>query len=249
MKLLLQLSVITSAHQGDIMAEVETFMAGSSRVSHIFYRLFRALVVGICVAYTRTRVIGKHNIPKNGAFLLAPIHRSNIDTPLAAAVTARRMRFMGKDSIWKFKPIGWIISSLGAFPVTRGSADREALKRCIAVLEAGEPLVLFPEGTRQSGPLVQPLFDGAAYVAVKAGVPIIPVGIGGSEGVMPKGSKMIYPRKCVIVIGEPIVATADESGRIPRSAVKDITVQLATDLQRLFNEAQQLAGTPNTFTD
>lgn len=231
------------------MAEIDTFMAGSSRFSHIFYRLFRGLVVGVCVSYTRARVIGKHNIPKTGAFLLAPIHRSNIDTPLAAAVTSRRMRFMGKDSIWKIKPIGWIISSLGAFPVTRGSADREALKRCIAVLEAGEPLVLFPEGTRQSGPLVQPLFDGAAYVAVKAGVPIIPVGIGGSEGVMPKGSKMIYPRKCVIVVGEPIVAVADESGRIPRSAVKDITVQLTTELQRLFNEAQQLAGTPNAVTE
>jgi 1-acyl-sn-glycerol-3-phosphate acyltransferase len=231
------------------MAEIDTFMAGSSRFSHIFYRLFRGLVVGVCVSYTRARVIGKHNIPKTGAFLLAPIHRSNIDTPLAAAVTSRRMRFMGKDSIWKIKPIGWIISSLGAFPVTRGSADREALKRCIAVLEAGEPLVLFPEGTRQSGPLVQPLFDGAAYVAVKAGVPIIPVGIGGSEGVMPKGSKMIYPRKCVIVVGEPIVAVADESGRIPRSAVKDITVQLTTELQRLFNEAQQLAGTPNSFSE
>jgi hypothetical protein len=60
---------------------------------------------------------------------------------------------------------------------------------------------------------------------------------------------MIYPRKCVIVIGEPIVAVADENGRIPRSAVKDLTVQLSTDLQRLFNEAQQLAGTPNTFID
>jgi 1-acyl-sn-glycerol-3-phosphate acyltransferase len=238
-----------NAHQGDKMAEIDTFMAGSSRLSHIFYRLFRGLVVGVCVSYTRARVIGKHNIPKTGAFLLAPIHRSNIDTPLAAAVTSRRMRFMGKDSIWKIKPIGWIISSLGAFPVTRGSADREALKRCIAVLEAGEPLVLFPEGTRQSGPLVQPLFDGAAYVAVKAGVPIIPVGIGGSEGVMPKGSKMIYPRKCVIVVGEPIVAVADESGRIPRSAVKDITVQLTAELQRLFNEAQQLAGTPNAVTE
>jgi 1-acyl-sn-glycerol-3-phosphate acyltransferase len=231
------------------MAEVDTFMAGNSRLSRIFYMLFRGLVVGICVSYTRARVIGKHNIPKSGAFLLAPIHRSNIDTPLAAAVTRRRMRFMGKDSIWKIKPVGWIISSLGAFPVTRGSADREALKRCIAVLEAGEPLVLFPEGTRQSGPLVQPLFDGAAYVAVKAGVPIIPVGIGGSEGVMPKGSKMIYPRKCVIVVGEPIIAVADETGRIPRSAVKDITVQLATDLQRLFNEAQQLAGPPNTLNE
>ena len=227
------------------MAEVETHMAGDSLLSRIFYKIIRGLVVAISVGYTRARIIGKHNIPKTGAFLLAPIHRSNIDTPLAAAVTSRRMRFMGKDSIWKIKPIGWIISSLGAFPVTRGSADREALKRCIAVLESGEPLVLFPEGTRQSGPVVQPLFDGAAYVAVKAGVPIIPVGIGGSEGVMPKGSKMIYPRKCVLVVGEPIVAQADETGRIPRSAVKDITEQLSAELQRLFDEAQQLAGTPN----
>ena len=215
------------------MAEVDTHMAGTSRLSHVFYTIVRGLVVAVCVGYTRARVIGKHNIPSSGPFLLAPIHRSNIDTPLAAAVTRRRMRFMGKDSIWKFKPIGWIISSLGAFPVTRGSADREALKRCIAVLESGEPLVLFPEGTRQSGPVVQPLFDGAAYVAVKAGVPIIPVGIGGSEGVMPKGSKMIYPRKCVLVVGEPIKAVADETGRIPRSAVKDITETLAKDLQRL----------------
>jgi 1-acyl-sn-glycerol-3-phosphate acyltransferase len=152
---------------------------------------------------------------------------------------------MGKDSIWKFRPIGWIVSALGAFPVTRGSADREALKRCIEVLQAGEPLVLFPEGTRQSGPIVMPLFDGAAYVAIKAGVPIIPVGIGGSERVMPKGSKMIYPRKCVVIIGKPISAQVDENGRIPRSAVKDITQELSLDLQRLFDEAQQLAGCPN----
>lgn len=227
------------------MAEVDSFMAGGSRVSRLFYSLVRALVVGLCVAYTRTTVIGRENIPSRGAFLLAPIHRSNIDTPLAAAVTRRRMRFMGKDSIWKIKFIGWIMSSLGAFPVTRGSADREALKRCVAVLESGEPLVLFPEGTRQSGPEVQPLFDGAAYVAVKAGVPIIPVGIGGSERVMPKGSKMIYPRKCVLVVGEPIIAARDEEGRIPRSEVREVTTRLSDALQSLFDEAQVLAGCPN----
>lgn len=227
------------------MAEVDTRLAGQSVASRVFYTLIRGLVVGICVGYTRTKVVGKHNIPSTGAFLLAPIHRSNIDTPLAAAVTRRRMRFMGKDTIWKVKPIGWIISALGAFPVTRGTADREALKRCIAVLEAGEPLVLFPEGTRQSGPVVQPLFDGAAYVAVKAGVPIIPVGIGGSEGVMPKGSKMIYPKKCVVVVGEPISVPRDETGKVPRSAVKELTETLSGELQRLFNEAQSMAGTPN----
>ena len=227
------------------MADPDTFMAGQSRFSRIFYSVIRGIVVGVCVAYTRTRVIGAHNIPTHGAFLLAPIHRSNIDTPLAAAVTRRRMRFMGKDTIWKFRPIGWIVSALGAFPVTRGTADREALKRCIAVLQAGEPLVLFPEGTRQSGPVVMPLFDGAAYVAVKAGVPIIPVGIGGSERVMPKGAKMIYPRKCVVIVGEPIIVPVDENGRVPRSAVRDITQQLSDTLQHLFDEAQQLAGCPN----
>lgn len=227
------------------MAEVDTRLAGQSVASKVFYTVIRGLVVGICVGYTRTKVVGKHNIPSTGAFLLAPIHRSNIDTPLAAAVTRRRLRFMGKDSIWKIKPIGWIISALGAFPVTRGTADREALKRCIAVLEAGEPLVLFPEGTRQSGPVVQPLFDGAAYVAVKAGVPILPVGIGGSEGVMPKGSKMIYPKKCVVVVGEPISVPRDETGKVPRSAVKELTETLSQELQRLFNEAQSMAGTPN----
>lgn len=227
------------------MSEVDSFMAGNSRASRIFYAVMRSIVVGVSVGYTRTRVVGKHNIPRSGAFLLAPIHRSNIDTPLAAAVTRRRMRFMGKDSLWKFRPIGWVVSALGAFPVTRGTADREALRRCIAVLEGGEPLVLFPEGTRQSGPVVMPLFDGAAYVAVKAGVPIIPVGIGGSEAVMPKGSKMIHPRKCVVVVGEPISVDRDEEGRVPRSAVKDLTGALSEELQRLFDEAQRLAGTPN----
>ncbi|CAB5054128.1 MAG: hypothetical protein F2930_06315 [Actinobacteria bacterium] len=229
------------------MAETETFMAGDSRSSRMFYTVCRALVVYLSVSYTRTKIIGKENIPSQGAFLLAPIHRSNIDTPLAAAVTKRRMRFMGKDTIWKYRPVGWVLSALGAFPVSRGTADREALRRCIAVLEMGEPLVLFPEGTRQSGPVVHPLFDGATYVAAKAGVPIIPVGIGGSERVMPKGSKMIYPRKCVVVVGKPIITTSDSNERLPRSALKDLSLHLSTELQRVFDEAQALAGTPNAY--
>lgn len=227
------------------MAGVDSFLAGSSRASRLFYAFMRAIIVGVCVAYTRTTVIGRENVPSGGAYVLAPIHRSNIDTPLAAAVTRRRLRFMGKDSLWRVRGIGWIMSALGAFPVTRGTADREALRRCVTVLEGGEPLVLFPEGTRQSGPVVHPLFDGAAYVAVKAGVPIVPVGIGGSEGVMPKGSRMIWPRKCVVVVGRPIRSTIDEEGKVPRSAVRDVTTTLSGELQRLFDEAQRLAGTPN----
>lgn len=229
------------------MAEVDSFLAQQSLASKVFYKIMHAIVVGLVMAYTRTTVVGRHNIPRQGAFVLAPIHRSNVDTPLAAAVTTRRLRFMGKDSLWKVRPIGWVLSALGAFPVTRGTADREALKRCISVLEMGEPLVLFPEGTRQSGPVVMPLFDGAAYIAVKSNVPIIPVGIGGSERVMPKGKKMIYPRKCVLVIGEPLTVKTDDTGRVPRSAVKEMTEQLSNELQRLFDEAQRLAGSKNVY--
>ena len=224
------------------MSDVESYLAGGSLISRSFYSLIRNLLVLLCLVFTRVRIIDRHKVPATGAFILAPIHRSNIDSPLASAVTRRRMRFMGKDSLWKVRPVGWVLSALGGFPVSRGTADREALKRCIAVLESGEPLVLFPEGTRQSGPKVHPLFDGAAYVAVKAGVPIIPVGIGGSERVMPKGSKMIHPRKCVMIIGDPIEVQPDADGRVPRSAVKDVTERLSASLQELFDRSQQLAG-------
>jgi len=224
------------------VAEVTSRLAGSGPSSRVVYAIARTIVVGATRLLTRTRVIGAGNIPRSGAYVLAPIHRSNFDTPLAAAVTRRRLRFMGKDSLWKYRPIGWVLSAIGGFPVTRGSADREALSRCIAVLRGGEPLVLFPEGERKFGPVVQPLFDGAAYVAVKAGVPVVPVGIGGSEKVMRKGSKMIRPHKCVVIVGAPIPTREEGDGRAPRSAVREVTDRLYAELQVLFDEARQLAG-------
>ena len=224
------------------MSAVESKLAGSDLGSRSFYQLIRFLVVSICRTYCRMTVSGQENIPRTGPFVLAPVHRSYIDTPIASGCTRRRMRFMGKDSMWKRQPLNWMLSALGAFPVTRGSADREAIMRAIQVLKSGEPLVLFPEGERKSGPVVQPLMDGAAYVACKAGVSIIPVGIGGSERVMGKGAKFIYPRKLVVIIGQPISVPASVDGRMPRSAVKEVTTQLHEQLQMLFDEAQTKAG-------
>jgi 1-acyl-sn-glycerol-3-phosphate acyltransferase len=224
------------------MSAVESKLAGNDFGSRFFYQLIRFLVVSICRTYCRMTVSGQENIPQTGPFVLAPVHRSYIDTPIASGCTRRRMRFMGKDSMWKRQPLNWMLSALGAFPVTRGSADREAIMRAIQVLKSGEPLVLFPEGERKSGPVVQPLMDGAAYVACKAGVSIIPVGIGGSERVMGKGAKFIYPKKLVVIIGKPIPVPASVDGRMPRSAVKEVTTQLHEQLQMLFDEAQTKAG-------
>ena len=159
-------------------------------MSALWYRFARSLVVGFCKLFWRVSVTGKEHVPATGPFILAPVHRSNVDFAIVAAVTTRRMRYLAKDSIWRFG-LGRLWESLGAIPVARGTADREAMRQLEATLAAGDPVVMFPEGTRQTGPVVQPLFDGPAYVAARAGVPIVPVGIGGSEKAMPKGSKML----------------------------------------------------------
>jgi 1-acyl-sn-glycerol-3-phosphate acyltransferase len=221
------------------MSRVESHLAGNGRISLVVYRIFHVVVTGVIRIYTRMSIEGREHVPREGAFVLAPVHRSYVDTPIAACVTRRRMRFMGKDAVWKYRSVGWLASALGAFPVTRGSADREAFKRAVTVVSAGEPLVLFPEGERKSGPVVQPLFDGAVYIASKAGVPIVPVGIGGSERVMPKKAKFLYPRKVHVIVGPPIMPPETVNGRLPRGAVKEQSERLHAELQRLFDEAQR----------
>ncbi len=209
----------------------------------VLYRSIRALVHLVCLILGRVTIVGRENVPTEGAFVLAPVHRSNVDFAIASLVTTRRMRYMGKASIWKYALPGRFFYALGAFPVHRGTADRESLRTCIEVIESGQPLVMFPEGTRQSGPLVEHLFDGTAYVAGKTQVPIVPVGIGGSERAMPKGSKMIRPSKLTIVIGTPLPAPSlADSGRVSRRAVRETTEKLHGELQVLFDEAQARAG-------
>lgn len=185
---------------------------------------------------------GREHLPPTGAYVVAPVHRSYVDTPIVACVTPRRIRFMGKREMWKYPRLGWFFSALGAFPVNRGTADREALSRCVTVLDRGEPLVLFPEGERKDGGRIHPLFDGAAFVAARAGVPIVPIGIGGSARVMPRGAKVIRPAKVHVVIGEPITVEVGASGRAPRRAVAEASVRLSAELQRLFDLAEARVG-------
>ena len=101
--------------------------------------------------------------------------------------------------------------------------------------------MLFPEGARQSGPIVQPLFDGAVYVAAKAGVPIVPVGVGGSERCMPKGSKLIYPQDPRDRRRPDRAARDRRSSSRPRELAKT-TEELSNSLQALFDAAQIRAG-------
>jgi len=198
------------------------------------------------LTWHRLEITGLENLPASGAYIVSPIHRSNLDSLVVSAITKRRMRYMGKESLWTNRLTGWFFSAMGGFPVQRGAADREALKAALTVVARGEPLVMFPEGTRQSGPILTEFFDGPAYVSCRSGVPIIPIGLGGTEAAMTKGSKMIRPVRITIVVGEPLFPdNPTDGGRVPRRAIKEQSSRLGAAIQELFDEAQLRAGRPN----
>jgi 1-acyl-sn-glycerol-3-phosphate acyltransferase len=206
------------------------------------YGFVRALVHGLSKLLWRIEVVHRERVPATGGCVLAPSHRSYLDTPFLACVTRRRIRFMGKAELWKY---GWsakFFKALGGFPVDRAGADRAALRAAQAALEGGEPLGMFPEGTRRSGPVVEDLHDGVAFLAARLGVPIVPIGIGGSETILARGRKLPKLTKVVMIVGEPIQPPARESGAtVRRGDVAALTEQLRQAIQKLFDEAEAAA--------
>ncbi len=205
-----------------------------------FYQFARAVVLSAFKVVFRVRVVGKERVPTEGAYIVAPSHRSILDVPFAAYVTPRTVRFLAKDDLFRSSLGRRLFDALGAVEVERGTADRGAMRALEGVLAAGEPVAIFPEGTRHSGPEVAELFAGAAYLSVKFGVPIVPVGIGGSEHILPKGK--VFPRlhRVAVSVGEPL-HPPELAGRARRGAAKQLTEALQTALQCCFDDAERLA--------
>jgi 1-acyl-sn-glycerol-3-phosphate acyltransferase len=201
-----------------------------------FYRFARAVVLSVLKVVFRVRVVGRDHVPRSGPYVVAPTHRSILDVPFTAFITTRTIRFLAKEELFSTAFGRWFFTALGAVRVERGTADRSALRALDAALGEGSPVAVFPEGTRKSGPRVGRLFDGAAYLAVKHGVPIVPVGVGGSEEIRPKGKLFPRLRRVAVVVGARIDPPVLD-GRARRSAATKLTDELAGELQRVFTDA------------
>jgi len=214
-------------------------VAGVGPLGRAVYRLLHTLAVGLARVVWRLEVHGRDRLPTVGPFVLAPIHRSYVDFLVAGISVPRRVRFMAKDSLWS-GPRWFVrfIEAMGAYPVNRERPDRDALRMSLEALDAGDPVVMFPEGRRKDGPVVEDLYDGPSWVACRARVPIVPVAIGGSDRAMPIGSRMIRFAKVRVVIGEPILPDVPLTGRVPRRAISEVTEQLGKDLQSLYDEVR-----------
>lgn len=215
-----------------------------SVAANAFYWFIRGAVAILSKVLFRLKIEGRERLPTTGPYIVAPTHRSNLDGFMISTISRQRIRFMAKNSLWSNRPSGWFFTTMGGFPVDREHADRQALRACGEVIEMGYPLIVFPEGQRRNGPTIKDLYQGPSYLAHKYGIPIVPIGIGGSATAMPVGAKYLRPHRIEFIIGEPINVAPSE-GRAKRSQVEATTAQLEKELQELFDEAQRRVGTPN----
>jgi len=208
------------------------------------YRFVTGAIRRILFPYLRVKSVNSEVLNLPGPTILAPVHRSHLDSVLLASLSSRRIRALGKESLFRTPGVSWICAALGAIPVRRGEADREALKAAKALLDRGESMIVFPEGARQEGHDVQELFDGAAWLAGMTGARVIPVGIAGTADALGAGDKFLKRATVGIAVGEPMNAPRGPEGkRANRDQLRAFTAELDSHLQSLQDQARELTKT------
>lgn len=164
----------------------------------------RFLCLGIAKIAFRLHIEGEEFIPRAGPTILAANHVSFID-PLVIMVSVRRpVRFMAKKELFRFPLFGWLLRRFGTFPINRNRINLQAFKQAASILEAGEVVAIFPEGTRGDGIELQPGKSGIGLIAARTGAPVIPVLHQGTEKVLPRGAWFPRPHRIVIKFGAPL---------------------------------------------
>ena len=198
--------------------------------------------------FTNVRFDGLDRIPRTGAVILALNHASNADafvtgSWITPALRKRRIHWLGKQELFDWPGFGWVAARGGVHPVDRGTADVEAFRLAIRILESGFVLLIFPEGTRSPDGALQEAKDGLAMLALRTGATIVPIGINDSDRVWPRGSKipLPIPRRTVTVrVGEPFrLADVVPAGTDRRSAKAIATTAIMGRIAALLDPRQR----------
>ena len=211
---------------------VTTFFDSTGRVPNKVARLWGRLLLG--VGGVRLTVEGLEKIDSHGSYVFVANHRSFMDTPVVLASVPVEFRFFAKRGLFAVPFLGTHLKRAGHLPVDRGDA-RASLKTMTQgaqlIRERRVSVLLFPEGGRAKGAMRE-FKEGAAYVAIKAGVPVVPLGISGTREVLPMGSNYVRPGRVVLRVGDPI----------PTSELKSQDRSRLTEILR--QQVAELAGEP-----
>ncbi len=187
----------------------------------------------------------KGKVPANGAVIVAPVHLSHLDPPAVACACNRMLRFMSKEELFK-GPFGWLIKSVGAFPVRRGEGDMESIRFAMSALEKGEAVLIFPEGTRGDGKRLGPINKGIALIAKRTGALVQPVGILGTDVALPRGRSKLKRARITVLYGEPFTYQEAVGDGGPKGERERFLAFMAEKLQAVSKEVGLDLELPNT---
>lgn len=191
------------------------------------YHVAKSVVYSVFKPLYRIEVIGVEHFPKEGAVLLCTNHIDNFDPPTVGITAPRPVHFMAKKELFSVPVLKSILPSLGAFPVKRGLADRDAIRKGLNVLKEGEVLGLFPEGTRSKTGELRKGLQGAGFFALRSNAHIVPCAIIGPY----KSFK-----KLKIVYGKPVDFTQYREEKISAEQATEI---IMNEIRNLLENHQR----------
>jgi 1-acyl-sn-glycerol-3-phosphate acyltransferase len=158
--------------------------------------------------FFRFRVIHRERMIQSGPVILAMNHQSYLDPPLAGTTCDRAIYFLARRTLLDVPLLGWVLPKLNVIPVNQEGVDRSAIKAVIRVLQAGNGVLVFPEGSRTLDGTLQPAEPGMGLVIAKTLAPVVPMRIFGAQEALPRSGGRLRFVPITAVIGEPIFFTA-----------------------------------------
>jgi cytidylate kinase len=192
--------------------------------STLVYRVGRALVVLFSRVWLRLRVEGEEAVPPSGGVVIVANHQSFLDIPVLGASIRRHIGFVARSTLTAGPGMGWFMRQCGTVLVERGKPNRRALDEMVAHLRQGDCLALFPEGTRSKDGRLQAFRGGAALVARRANVQIIPAGISGTYDAWPRHRRLPRRGRVQVRFGAPIDPQTPDALERAQRAVADLVV-------------------------
>jgi 1-acyl-sn-glycerol-3-phosphate acyltransferase len=198
----------------------------------MFYHFLYLCISLLSKLLLRCQVIGRGNVPQRNACIVVANHVNLLDSPVLGVSLGRKVYFMAKEELFHSRFIGWLVKQFGAFPVAKGKLDRRAGRRASQLLTQGEALVILPEGRRSEDGKLGQAYPGAALLAVKSDVPIVPVGISGTGQLIGKWWFIGRPR-LTINIGQPFTLS-NSHGKFSKAEIADLTYEIMMRIAELL---------------
>ena len=186
---------------------------------------------------------GVENLGKYPVAVYASNHTSYMDTPVVFASLPFQFRILAKKELWPIAFIGWYLDRSGQIPIdtVNPRATLSSLGLGVKALRSGMPLFVFPEGARTPDGELQPFLSGAAYLAIRAQVPVVPIALSGVYDLLPIHTRHFYPGELILSVGEPI----DTAGMTVRQT-DELTARIRDAIEAMRDGSVREPAEPTT---